>query len=107
MSSSLSFRPVSRPTQPSLQWLPVLSMDVKRPARGADTTSPISIAEATNGLELFLRLPYVLAQACYGVTITTKLPLGLADIPSPSGFLKKNLYTSLVSPRRHSFPSSL
>lgn len=38
--SSLTFRPASRSTQPSLQWLPVLSLDVQRSVRGADIISP-------------------------------------------------------------------
>lgn len=62
-----------------------------------------SIAEATNGLELFVRLPSLFAQACYGVNISTKLRWSLADIPCPSGFHKKNLCNIVSHPDTISF----
>ena len=35
-------RPVLGPTQPPVQWVPVLSRDKERPGRGADPSSPSS-----------------------------------------------------------------
>ena len=47
---------------------------VKWLGRGADHPPPPS-AKVANGLELFLRLPSVPAQACYGVPFTSYLPV--------------------------------
>ena len=48
---------------------------VKRPEGGADHPHP-SKAEVANRLELYLRLPSVLVQACHGVIFTFTLGIG-------------------------------
>ena len=45
-------------------------LGVKRPGCGADHTPPSSSAEVLNGLELYLRLPFLPEQACYCVIFT-------------------------------------
>ena len=59
--------PVSRTmgtgSLPGVKWL----------GRGADHPPPSS-AEVANGLEIYLCLPSVPAQACHGVTFTSYLP---------------------------------
>ena len=47
-----------------LQWVPCSSREVKQPERDADHQPPSA------GVELYLRLPSVLAQACQGLTFT-------------------------------------
>jgi len=60
-------RPAPWPTQILVQWVPCFFRGVKKPWRRADHP-PISNAEVAIGLEPHLRLPFVPAQRCRGVT---------------------------------------